>query len=96
MKGKDYLLIDVRSPEEFATGHLEGAINLPYGSIAQEIQDYVGQAKETKLVLYCRSGRRSSLAEQSLRELGFTQVRDIGGLDAARGTLKEEEEEAAT
>ncbi|KAK3077990.1 hypothetical protein LTS18_008727 [Coniosporium uncinatum] len=95
MKGKGYLLIDVRSPEEFATGHLEGAINLPYGSIAQDIQDYVGQARETKLVLYCRSGRRSGLAEQSLRELGFTQVRDIGGLDEAKERLKQEEEAAA-
>jgi len=94
MKGKDHLLIDVRSPEEFATGHLEGAINLPHASIAQEIQGYVGDAKETKIVLYCRSGHRSGLAEQSLRELGFTRVRDIGGLDEARETLRLEEEVA--
>lgn len=71
-------LIDVRSPGEYASGHLEGAINLPLDqlqhSIAREVPD-----KATPLILYCASGARSAFACGLLHQLGYTQVANGGG-----------------
>jgi len=75
------LLIDVRTPGEFTTGHLTGAINIPYQGIVaalQERQIGLGQA----IVVYCRSGNRSGIALQSLEKAGFTQVFNGGGVAA--------------
>ncbi len=73
-------LIDVRSPEEFADGHLPGALNIPVGTLAARMGD-VGP-KEAPIVLYCRSGARSSRAARLLREHGFSHVRNLGPMGA--------------
>lgn len=70
------LIVDVREPNEYAAGHVPGAINIPRGFIESQIWNHVGSAdkadKERPIILQCQSGRRASLAAQSLEELGFT------------------------
>ncbi|CAN0604473.1 unnamed protein product, partial [Ectocarpus sp. 12 AP-2014] len=65
------LLIDVRSPEEFAGGHLPGAINIPHGDIVSGMQALEGNMTGP-IVLYCRSGNRSGIAQTSLAQAGYT------------------------
>ena len=77
------VLLDVRSPEEFAEGHVEGAINIPHDQIdakAAEIDALQGGEKSKPIVVYCRSGKRAGVAKQSLLDGGRTQVTNLGGL----------------
>jgi len=71
------LLVDVRTAEEFASGHLPGAINIPYGEIVQGIAA-LDVSASTEIVLYCRSGNRSGIATQSLGEAGFSNAMNAG------------------
>jgi len=75
------LVVDVRTPEEFADGHYPGAINIPHETILDGLNQ-LGVTADTAVILYCRSGNRSGQAEQALREKGFTQARNAGGLEA--------------
>lgn len=83
-----YVLIDVREPEEYAAGHLPGAVNLPRGVLEFRIEAHPALACRTSpeladrdrpLVLYCLTGGRSALATESLQRLGFTRVRSLSG-----------------
>ena len=83
-----YVLIDVREPEEYAAGHLPGAVNLPRGVLEFRIEAHPALACRTSpeladrgrpLVLYCLTGGRSALATESLQRLGFTLVRSLSG-----------------
>ena len=76
------VVIDVRTPEEFADGHLQGAQLLPVDSIAQGIAARVPD-KHTPIQLYCRSGRRSAQALDTLKALGYTRLQNLGGLEDA-------------
>ena len=69
-------LVDVRSPGEFASGHLPGAVNIPVGELASRTGE-VG-AKDRPVVLYCRSGARSASAAGLLKRAGYTNVHDLG------------------
>lgn len=71
-------LVDVRSPAEFAAGHIEGAINIPVEELPGRLAE-VGP-HEKPVVLYCRSGRRSANAAALLRQAGFQSVHDIGAM----------------
>ena len=71
-------LIDVRTPEEYATGHAPGSVNLPLDSIFAGTKP--SDDTSTKVYVYCRSGNRSAQAAQKLRDLGFASITDIGGL----------------
>ena len=75
------ILVDVREPAEFASGHIAGAINIPRGMIEFAIWSYVGFPERTdmgtKLTLYCKTGGRCALAAKSLQDLGFTNVRSV-------------------
>ena len=80
----DYVLIDNRTAEEFAAGHLPGAHNLPYDDIAQTIAA-VAPDKNAAIKLYCRSGRRSGIAKETLGKMGYAKVENLGGMpDAAK------------
>jgi len=81
------VVIDVRSPAEYAEGHVSGALNIEHGEIAKEISKF-NIAKDDKIVLYCRSGRRSSIALESLKQLGYSRLENLGGLEEARQRLK--------
>lgn len=72
------LIVDVREPHEYAAGHVPGAINIPRGLLESRIWSHVGSPgdpdMDRPLVLQCQSGKRASLAAQSLEALGFTQT----------------------
>lgn len=74
-------LFDVRTPEEFAGGHLPGAVNLPYDQIAARAAELPSDKSE-RVILYCRSGRRSGIALETLKGMGFTNAVNAGGYDA--------------
>ena len=71
-------LVDVRTAEEFAAGHIEGAVNIP----VQELERRMNELKplERPLVLYCRSGNRSGRAASMLKKAGHTAVHDLGAI----------------
>lgn len=72
------LLLDVRTPAEFAAGHLDGARLVPYEQIAAQIGALAAD-KHAAIVLYCHSGRRAGIAQQALLDLGYTRVVNAGG-----------------
>lgn len=71
-------LVDVRTPEEFATGHIPRAINIP----VQDLERRIGELaeKDRPIVVYCRSGARSSSAAKMLTSAGYAEVRDLGSM----------------
>ena len=75
------LFVDVRTTEEFAAGHFPGAINIPHEDIVRGIREHNVHKNQTVL-LYCRSGNRSGLAESSLQSAGFSRAKNVGGLEA--------------
>jgi rhodanese-related sulfurtransferase len=90
--GDDVVIIDVRTPEEFAERSIPGAINIDYNSPG--FSDAIDKLDKTRAyVIYCRSGRRSGLALELMKNLKFQEVYDItGGLNAvdttcSRGTF---------
>lgn len=68
-------VVDVRTPQEFAAGHVPGAINIPFEEVGRRAAE-VGDPAEP-VVLYCRTGRRSGVAAETLRRLGFGKVYDF-------------------
>jgi len=72
------MVLDVRTPEEFAAGHLVNAVNIPFEQVAAEFAKR-GIAKDTPVVLYCRSGRRSGIATDALVAAGYTKTYNGGG-----------------
>jgi rhodanese-related sulfurtransferase len=79
------VLIDVRTPEEFAAGHLEGALNynVEDGTLESVLKNLDPSANYS---VYCRSGRRSALAAQLLNSAGFASVADLGSVEDAAQT----------
>jgi phage shock protein E len=71
------LLLDVRMPDEFASGHVDGAVNIPVQVLGQRLAE-VG-AKDREVVVYCKSGGRSARAAAELRQAGYS-VHDLGGI----------------
>jgi phage shock protein E len=81
------VIIDVRTPAEWKEeGYIEGALLIPYDQIKQKIGELI-KDKNTKIALYCRSGRRSGLALDSLKELGYRNVENLGGFADAQTRL---------
>ena len=75
----DYIIIDSRTTEEFAEGHIENAILIPEYEIAQRAEKELPD-KEQLILVYCRSGRRSKIASEELVKLGYTNVKEFGGI----------------
>jgi len=71
-------LVDVRSPGEFASGHIEGAVNLPVDQLRARTGE-LGR-KDVPIVVYCASGARSAMAARTLKGCGFVSVRNLGGM----------------
>lgn len=74
------VLIDVRSKAEYDEKHLNLAINVPVEGIANEIKKYDTITKDTKIIVYCRSGGRSSEAAKILKDEGYKNVYDLGAM----------------
>ena len=75
----DYIIIDARTTEEFAEGHIENAILIPEYEIANRAEKELLD-KEQLILVYCRSGRRSKIASEELVKLGYTNVKEFGGI----------------
>lgn len=75
----DYIIIDARTQEEFDEGHIEGAILIPEYEIAEKAPDLIPD-KNQLILVYCRSGRRSKIASEALVQLGYTNVKEFGGI----------------
>lgn len=72
------MLVDVRTPQEFAQGHLDSAVNFPLSELDNHFKDI---EKDKMIVLYCRSGNRSGKAYQYLQSQGFTNLHNAGGFE---------------
>jgi phage shock protein E len=81
------LVVDVRTPEEFATGHYPGAINIPHDKIVDGIRA-LSVANSDPIVLYCRTGNRSGQAERALTAVGFSAAVNAGGLEPLLATYE--------
>jgi len=77
----DAVILDVRTQEEYDSGHIKGAVLLPVDEITQETAQAVIPGKDTQVLVYCRSGNRSVTASKALVQLGYTQVYEFGGIN---------------
>ena len=80
LKDKSAMLIDVRTKEEYEERHLKSAINIPYDTIVEELYTYGTIDFNTPIVVYCKSGGRSSEAAKALLEAGYKQIYDLGAM----------------
>ena len=76
---KEYVIIDARTDEEFFEGHIEDAILIPEYEIAERAEKELPD-KEQLILVYCRSGRRSKIASDELVKLGYSNVKEFGGI----------------
>lgn len=82
----NFILLDVRTLDEYNAGHIPAAVLLPYDEIAQKAEKLLPE-KDAEIIVYCRSGRRSAIAADELRKLGYTEVKDFGGISRWQGEL---------
>ena len=75
----DYIILDVRTEEEFIEGHIAGAILIPDYEITEKAEKILID-KDQLILVYCRSGRRSKLAAESLVTMGYTNIKEFGGI----------------
>ena len=77
--GEKHIILDVREQDEFDEGHIPGAILIPYTEIDAKAEEMLPD-KDALILVYCRSGRRSKIASESLANLGYTNVKEFGGI----------------
>ena len=77
---EDYILLDVRTREEYDSGHIKGAVLLPYDEIGERAAARLPD-KSAVILVYCRSGVRSEIAARELLSLGYVNVYDMGGIN---------------
>ena len=77
--GEEFVALDVREKDEFDAGHISGAVLIPYTEIDQRAKEILPD-QEKQILVYCRSGRRSKIAAESLAKLGYTNVKEFGGI----------------
>ncbi len=80
MMTEDTIILDVRTQQEYAEGHIEGATLLPVDMIGSEADSMLTD-KDQRILVYCRSGNRSKTASKALIDLGYTNVYDFGGVN---------------
>ena len=74
-----YIILDVREQDEYDAGHIPGAIVISHEEIAEKAEEVLTD-KEQLILVYCRSGRRSKIAAEALVELGYTNIKEFGGI----------------
>ena len=82
IKGRKVVLVDVRTPKEFASGHLKGSMNVEWGNSFKEQFEKAGIKTNRTVALYCRGGRRSMAAANLLAQMGYKVVNLDGGIVA--------------
>ena len=83
----DYIILDVRRPNEFASGHIPNAVNIPNEIIGEDEIDEL-RDKDQLILVYCRSGNRSKQASEKLVRLGYTNVVEFGGIVDWKGEIE--------
>ena len=78
---QEAVILDVRTQEEYDSGHIKGAVLLPVDAITEGSAQEVIPAKDTQVLVYCRSGNRSVTASKALAQLGYTEVYEFGGIN---------------
>ncbi len=84
---RNAVIVDVRTPAEFATGHATAAVNVPMGELEERIAQVVPD-KTSPVTVYCQTGGRSAAAKTVLQRLGYSEVTDLGSLANARKRLQ--------
>ena len=79
VSGKEHIILDTREQDEYDEGHIKGAILIPYTEIENKAEEMLPD-KDEQILVYCRSGRRSKIASESLAKLGYTNVKEFGGI----------------
>lgn len=79
IESEDVIVLDVRTQEEYNEGHIKNAVLLPVNDIAVKAEEVLAD-KDAKILVYCRSGNRSSTASKELIKMGYTNVYDFGGI----------------
>ena len=74
-----YIILDVRTQEEYDEGHIPGAIVISHEKIEEKAEEVLTD-KDQLILVYCRSGRRSKIAAEALVELGYTNIKEFGGI----------------
>ena len=74
-----YIILDVRTQEEYDEGHIPGATQISHEEIAEKAEEVLTD-KDQLILVYCRSGRRSKIAAEALVELGYTNIKEFGGI----------------
>ena len=74
-----YVILDVREQDEYDAGHIPGAILIPYTQIEEKANEMLPD-QDRLILVYCRSGRRSKIAAEALVELGYTNIKEFGGI----------------
>jgi rhodanese-related sulfurtransferase len=77
-KGAEIVILDVRTPAEYAAGHVPGAINIPHDQLGARIEE-LAAARDKDIVVYCRTGRRSNTALHTLTAAGFARLAHLEG-----------------
>ena len=77
--GEEVVILDAREQDEYDEGHIPGAILIPYTEIENKAEELLTD-KERLILVYCRSGRRSKIAAESLTKLGYTNIKEFGGI----------------
>ena len=85
-KEEGYILLDVRTKGEYEIGYIPGAINIPLSNIDEKIISFLPD-KSQMILVYCRSGNRSREASDKLSKLGYTNILEIGGINAWKGEI---------
>ena len=80
------ILLDVRTPQEYREGHIQGSINIPVQSIAKG--EAPSDNKDTQIFVYCHSGSRSRQAVSVLKGMGYSNAKNIGGIVTYRGKVE--------
>jgi rhodanese-related sulfurtransferase len=76
---EEFIVLDVREQDEFDSGHIQGGMLIPYTQIEEKAEKMLPD-KNAQILVYCRSGRRSKIAAESLVKLGYTNVKEFGGI----------------
>ena len=74
-----YIILDVRTQEEYDESHIPGVILIPHTEIEARAEEVLTD-KDQLILVYCRSGRRSKIAAEALVELGYTNIKEFGGI----------------
>lgn len=84
----NFVIVDVREADEYAAGHIANAVLVPLSNLEKAVMEKIPD-KTQMLLVYCRSGRRSKVAAEKLAKMGYTSIKEFGGIvDWQYGTVK--------